>query len=154
MNDILTARKYLYQARQLNGTLSVLQQQEEFLRTVAEKTVGVMTADKIQVSKNGKEGEDTILAMVKKQDEVCATLDSLKELRSEIVLNIIRYAPSQAEVLNDYYINGMTHEEIAVKHGKSKRQWSSKICTIGENNIQKAINKHPKEFTSYCFDKR
>lgn len=148
--ETMTARQYLGQVKQIKGSIEVLSQEVSALETIATKTVGVMSPDRIQTSKTGKEGEDTVLNIVELKTEISETLNRLFAVRQEIAYNIAVYAPRDAVVLYDYYIKGKTLEEIEKERGR-KKPWAMRRKEAGEKAIQTAMLNHPKEFSQVNF---
>lgn len=148
----MTARQYLEQVQRIKGSIEVLSQEVDALETIATRTVGAMTPDKIQVSKTGKEGEDTVLKIVELQTEINTKLTYLISVRKEVALNIAIYSPYDAGVLYDYYIKGKTLEEIEKENGK-KKPWAMRRKEAGEKAIQSAINKYPLDFSQVIYPK-
>lgn len=148
---MMTAREYLQQARKIHESLSVLSQEIERRRTIAEKTVGQIQSERIQTSKTGKEGEDNLIAIAEMSKRLDRDHAKLNDLKTEIALNISRYAPDQAETLYEYYIKGMELEDIAKAHGEKSRQWAWSRKNAGEQAIGRAIVANPSDFSKIVF---
>lgn len=150
----MTAKQYLEQYENVSVAIEDQQMMIEELRTVAEKMVAELQADRVQSSPDGRNGENVILSIADEE----RWLNHLKRMRYsiglEIAENVRRYAPRQAKALLGYYIMMDTLEAIGLSHPMRKsRQWALNTRREGERLIESALITHPDNFTSICLTK-
>lgn len=151
----LTAIQYLEQHKQLSIAIEDQKMMIEGLRTVAEKMVQELQADRVQSSPDGRNGENVILSIAEEEKWLDHLVDVRKDIGEEITNNLTRYTePIQARVIMDYYIHRYTLEAIGRSHPDRKsRQWALDTRREGERLIQAALIAHPEKFTSICLTK-
>ena len=150
----LTAIQYLEQHKQLSIAIEDQKMMIEGLRTVAEKMVQELQADRVQSSPDGRNGENVILSIAE-EEKWLGHLNRMRySIGLEIAENVRRYAPRQAKAVLGYYIMEETLEAIGMSHPMRKsRQWALDTRREGERLIQAALITHPEKFTSICLTK-
>ena len=151
----MTARSYLEQHKQLSIAIEDQQLMIEGLRTVAEKMVQELQADRVQSSPDGRNGENVILSIADEEKWLDRLVDERAYICEEITTNLTKYAtPIQTRVMLDYYIHGLTLEAIGLSHpDRRSRQWALDTRREGEKLIDQALIAHPENFTLICLTK-
>lgn len=151
----MTARSYLEQHKQLSIAIEDQQLMIEGLRTVAEKMVQELQADRVQSSPDGRNGENVILSIADEEKWLQHLKRERYSIGLEIAENVRRYAPRQAKAVLGYYIMGDTLEAIGMSHPQRKsRQWALDTRREGERLIAEALIAHPENFTLICLTRK
>ena len=151
----LTAVQYLYQHEQLSIAIEDQKLLIDSLRSVAEKMVSELQADRVQSSSDGRNSEAIILNIAEEEEWLQKLVDARESIGYEIADNVRRYAPIQAVALLGYYIECDTLEAIGLSHPERKsRQWALDTRRKGEELIQAALMTHPEKFTSICLTRK
>lgn len=119
----MTAREYLYQAKNLDDYINAKTQEASQLRSRIRR-LGAMNYDGVRVC-GGKQHDftDAVDSLIKLENDINKGIDKLVDMKTEIGRMIDKLSDNRYKtVLTCYYLNNRKFEEIAAEMKYSFRQ--------------------------------
>lgn len=95
--------------------------------------------EKVQSSGSPSKMADAINRVIDLQAEINSMIDSLIDLKQEIIKTIELLNATEYDVLHKRYIQGMTFDEIGAAKGKSK-SWATTVHGRALQNLNKILD--------------
>ena len=130
----MNAKEYLSQAYRIDQRINSKLEQVMSLRTLLGKATGTLTGAPKAATPNPHSMEDTIAKMVDLENEINNDIDTLVDLKAEIMRRIKRVENTEYQtILELRYLCFKRWEEVAVDMGYSlRRLYELHDCALNE----------------------
>ena len=133
------AQEYLEQVDKLNAMIENKVAEAQQWRDVA---LGITTnteGERVRSSGSQQKMADAVNKVIDLQAEINCMIDSLINLKQEIIRSIEQLSATEYDVLHKRYIQGMTFDEIGVAKHKSK-SWATTVHGRALQNLNKILD--------------
>lgn len=134
------AQVYLEQVEKLNAMIENKTAEVAQWRDVALGITSHSEGERVQSSGSQQKMADAIDKIVDLQTEINCMIDSLINLKKEIISTIEMLNATEYDVLHKRYIQGMQFDEIGAAKGKSK-SWATTIHGRALQSVNKILDK-------------
>ncbi len=116
----MRAIEFLEQIEKIDTMIANKLEEIEQWKTLAMSTTAAINGDRVQSSGSQQKMADATLEYLTIESDLKADIEKLKKARRDIVSVIEQLPVIQYDVLHKIYIQGLTFQQIAEIHGKSK----------------------------------
>lgn len=133
----MTAKEYLMQVRNIDGVINAKLEEIEQLEIRVISLQSVKFGEKVKSSNTGDSVQKTIEKIVDMQSKIKSEIDKLVDLKVEVSSKISQLADNRyITVLIDYFINGMTFDEISNDENNHMKYSKRQIMRIYGYSLQ------------------
>lgn len=133
------AQEYLEQVDKLNAMIENKMAEVKQWRDIALGITSNSEGERVQSSGSKQKMADALDRVVDMQAEINNLIDSLIDLKQEIIRTIELLNATEYDVLHKRYIQGMAFDEVGASKGKSK-SWATTVHGRALQSLNKILD--------------